>query len=61
MFPGSSKRNQSSSTPQDSGYWFDLPDLTPRKTRRKRLVLFAAVLAAAAALLLIFILFGSHL
>lgn len=61
MFPGSSKRRQSSQARENSGYWFDLPDLTPRKIRRKRFRLFAAGLAAAIALLLMLILFRGAL
>ncbi|UYB51909.1 hypothetical protein OCJ37_18355 [Xanthomonas sp. AM6] len=57
MSPGSSKRNQSSPPHQDSGYWFDLPDIKRRNARRQRVRLVGIALAVAAALLM-FVLFG---
>ncbi|MBN6150791.1 hypothetical protein JR065_10595 [Xanthomonas sp. AmX2] len=57
MSPGSSKRTQSSPSHRDSGYWFDLPDLTRRRTVRRRWLRLFAVGVSAAAALLMFVLF----
>lgn len=61
MFPRSSRQRQSSPAREDSGYWFDLPDLTPRKARRKWLRRLLAGLIAAAILLCMHALFRGSL
>jgi len=36
MAPGSPKKKQSSPLHGNRSYWFDLPDIAPRKKRRNR-------------------------
>lgn len=62
MFPDASKRSSKrhqSSAHEDSGYWFELPDLASRKSRWRGLRIFATGLIVAAALLLMLLLFRS--
>lgn len=43
MFPGSPKKKQSSPLHENRSYWFDLPDIAPRKKRRYRLPMLLSV------------------
>ena len=54
MPPGSPKKKQSSPSHGDRSYWFDLPDIAPRKKRRNRLrILLNVGLIGTVVLLLI--------
>ncbi|KAF1710148.1 hypothetical protein CSC73_05575 [Pseudoxanthomonas sacheonensis] len=43
MFAGSPKKKQSSPLQGSRSYWFDLPDIAPRKKRRNRLPILLSV------------------
>lgn len=58
MFPRSSKQRQSSPAREDSGYWFELPDIPPRKKRRRRFRVLTVGVIAATTLLLLALLHG---
>lgn len=43
MFPGPPKKKQSSRLHGNRSYWFDLPDIAPRKKRRSRMPILLSV------------------
>lgn len=53
MFPGSEKKKQSSPLHGSRSYWFDLPDIAPRKKRRNRLPILLGVGLIVMAVLLL--------
>jgi|EndMetStandDraft_6_1072998.scaffolds.fasta_scaffold980213_2 hypothetical protein len=53
MFAGSPKKKQSSLLHGSRSYWFDLPDIAPRKKRRNRLPILLGVGLIGMAVLLL--------
>jgi hypothetical protein len=53
MFPGSPKKKQSSPLQGSRSYWFDLPDIAPRKKRRNRLPILLGIGLIGMAVLLL--------
>lgn len=53
MSPASPKKNQSSPLHGSRSYWFDLPDIAPRKKRRNRLPILLSFGAIGTVVLLL--------
>lgn len=59
MLPGSPRKKQSSPLHGSRSYWFDLPDIAPRKKRRSRLPILLSI-GLIGTLVLLLILASAH-